>query len=184
MTTLSLCTIVLASLGVVPGETTGWGTGEVVFRAYVRTAEHQEIYPVCAGQYTVEVVIEGVLDDPAGMSGIRDQSRYLLQQPAEPGLGQHGRGREAPIMTAPARLCSAAGWRRSVRRSMTGRSPQPPEEPNDIESPSVTTDSAEATETTVTFKATLEDDGGEPCSADSLQDPGRSPVADRVDRGL
>jgi hypothetical protein len=65
MTALLLCAIILASLGVVPGETTGWGSDEVVFRAYVRTGEHQEIYPLCAGQYTAEVVIDRFSTIPA-----------------------------------------------------------------------------------------------------------------------
>ena len=65
MTAVSLSAIVLALLGAVPGETTGWGTGSVWFKAYVSTSEHQEVYPMCAGQYTVEVMISEIVDDPA-----------------------------------------------------------------------------------------------------------------------
>ena len=65
MNVVSAYTIILALLGAVPGETTGWGTGEVVFQAYVDTDEHHEIYPICDGKYMVEVSIERVIDDPA-----------------------------------------------------------------------------------------------------------------------
>ncbi len=67
MTALSLSAIVLTLLGTVPGDTTGWGTGAVDFQAYVSTSEHQEIYPIGAGQYTVEVAIAQIVDDPAGV---------------------------------------------------------------------------------------------------------------------
>jgi hypothetical protein len=35
--------------------------------AYLLTNEHQEIYPICSGLYTVEASVEEVLSDPAGV---------------------------------------------------------------------------------------------------------------------
>jgi hypothetical protein len=64
MYTVSAYTIILALLGAVPGESAGWGTGEVVFQAYVDTDQHHEFFPICAGKYMVEVSIERVINDP------------------------------------------------------------------------------------------------------------------------
>ena len=65
MSLISTYTIVLVLLGAAPGDTTGWGTGEVEFQAYVDTDEHKDIFPIGAGQYMVEVSIDRVLEDPA-----------------------------------------------------------------------------------------------------------------------
>ena len=69
MYAVSACTIIIALTGAVPGESTGWGTGEVEFQAYVDTSEHQEIYPVCAGQARFaddpETADAGVANEPA-----------------------------------------------------------------------------------------------------------------------
>lgn len=165
MTALSLCAIVLTSLGVIPGETTGWGTGDVVFRAYVRTAEHQEIYPICAGQYTVEVVIDAVLDDPMDVLEYvtkvnicyDDRLNLIVGNSVEVKGTFHGGA-------CPFAFCGRVEAT-SVEKVPDWVQPPPPEEPNDIQSPSVTSDSAEATETTVMFVGTLEQDGGEPCRA-------------------
>jgi len=51
----------------------------------------------------------------------------------------------------------------SVEKVAPWVEPEPPEEPNDINPPWVTTVSAQATETSVTFTAILRRDGGEPC---------------------
>jgi hypothetical protein len=69
MYTVSACTIIVAMLGAVPGENAGWGTGEVVFQAYVDTDQHHEIFPICAGKYMIEVSIKKVIEDPGDVLG-------------------------------------------------------------------------------------------------------------------
>ncbi|MBN2594116.1 MAG: hypothetical protein JXA81_11460, partial [Sedimentisphaerales bacterium] len=67
MYAISAYTIILALLGAVPGQSAGWGTGEVEFQAYVDTNQHHEIFPICAGKYMVEVSIKNVIEDPGGV---------------------------------------------------------------------------------------------------------------------
>ena len=162
MTAVS-CTIVLALLGVVPGETTGWGTGQVEFRALVMTAEHQEIYPVCAGRYTIEASIDKVLDDPMGVLEYvtkvdicYDSRLNLALWNTVKVTGTYYDG-ACPFMYCGRVEASF------VEKLTNWEDPEPGEEPNNIKQPLIITDSAEATETTVMLKATLKDDGGEPC---------------------
>lgn len=161
MTAVSLYAIVLTLLGVVPGQTTGWGTGAVEFVAYVRTSEHQEIYPVCAGQYTTRVGIEEVLDDPMG----------VLEYVTSVDICYDGRmdlaeGETIEIRgtyhdgACPLPFCGRVEAS-SVYRLDDWEEPPEEEEPDDIEWPQVITDSAEATETTATLQGVLRDDGGD-----------------------
>jgi hypothetical protein len=152
----------LALFGVVPGETAGWGTGKVTFRALVMTAEHQEIYPVCSGQYTAEVSVDTVLDDPMGVLqyvtklDICYASKLSLTRwSTVEVVGTYSGG------ACPFAYCGRVEAS-SVEKLTTWEVPETPEEPNWIKYPTITTDSAEATETTVVLKATLQDDGGEP----------------------
>ncbi len=165
MTAVSVYAIVLSLLGVIPGETNGWGTGEVVFRAYVKTSEHQEIYPVCAGEYVVEAVIEGVLDDPMDVldNVTKVEVCYSTRLNLAVGNSIEVKGTYHDG-ACPFAFCGRVEAT-SVEKVPDWVQPPPPEEPNDVESPSVTTDSAEATETTVVFVGTLESDGGLPCRA-------------------
>ncbi len=145
--------------------TNGWGSGEVVFRAWVRTSEHQEVYPVCAGQYTAEVVIEGVLDDPGDVLEYVTKVDLCYNSRLNLAVGDSVEVRGTYHNGAcPFAFCGRVEAL-SVEKVADWVQPPTPEEPNDIESPSVSTDSAEATETTVTFVATLESDGGQPSRA-------------------
>jgi len=165
MTAVSVYAIVLSLLGVVPGETNGWGTGEVVFRAWVRTNEHQEVYPICAGQYTVEAVIEGVLDDPGDVLEYVTKVDICYNSRLNLAVGNSIEVRGTYHDGAcPFAFCGRVEAL-SVEKVGDWVTPEPPEEPNDIESPSVTSDSAEVTETTVMLVGTLEDDGGDPSRA-------------------
>src|SRR4030042_466594 len=83
MHAVSAYIIVLALLGAVPGETTGWGTGEVEFLAYVDTNEHREIFPICAGQYMVEVSISEVIDDPGDVLMYETSVEICYDEPLE-----------------------------------------------------------------------------------------------------
>ncbi|MBN1506973.1 MAG: right-handed parallel beta-helix repeat-containing protein [Sedimentisphaerales bacterium] len=163
MASASVCAIVLALIGAVPGETTGWGSGDVVFRAYVRTSEHQEIYPVCAGEYTVEVVIDAVLEDRMDVLDYVTKVDVCYNARLNLAKGELIEVRGTYHDGAcPFAFCGRVEAS-SVSRAPDWEPPEPPDEPNDIESPSVSTDSAEATETTVTLHGTLEDDGGDFC---------------------
>ena len=164
MHAISAYTIVLALLGAVPGETTGWGTGEVEFQAYVDTNEHREIFPVCAGQYMVEVSITNVIEDPGDVLDYwtsveicYDQSMELISgmiidvdgmyyDGASP-IQYHGRVHATSIYVL----------------DEADEEEEEEEENPDIGYPDVITGSAEVTETTVTFRAILDDDGGEDC---------------------
>jgi hypothetical protein len=163
MTAVSLYAIVLALLGVVPGETTGWGTGEVEFEAYVRTSEHQEVYPICSGQYTVQVSIRTVLDDPGGVLDYvtsvdmcYDEQLRLVPGDMIEVRGTYHDG------ACPLPFCGRVEAS-SVYKVDEWDEPEEEEEPEDIESPRVLTDSAQATETTVTLQGLLLDDGGDFC---------------------
>ena len=167
MAAVSLSAIVLALLGAIPGETTGWGTGSVWFKAYVSTSEHQEVYPVGAGQYTVEVMISEIVDDPADV--LNYVTRVDVCYDAQMGLvsgdvievrGTYYDG-ACPLpycgRVKASSVSKLSGWEEPE--------PQEEEEPPELRSPHVLTGSAEATETTVTLQAVLTDDGGESCRA-------------------
>lgn len=165
MISASLCTIVLALLGTVPGQTTGWGTGEVEFLAYVGTDEHQEIYPVCAGRYTVQASLMEILDDPQGVLEYvtridicYDDRMNLVSGDVIEVRGTYYDG-ASPIPYLK-RVRAA-----SVYKYEDWEEPEEEEEeePEDIESPYVITGAAEATETTAMLQGTLYDDGGEFC---------------------
>jgi hypothetical protein len=165
MTALSLCAIVLALLGGVPGETAGWGTGEVVFRAYLATSEHQEIYPICAGRYTVEAAVEAVLDDPGDVLHNVTTVDICYDDRLNLTWGQSVEVRGTYYSGAcPFSFCGRVEAS-SVAKVPPWVEPEPPEPPQGIVMPTVTTVSANATETTVIFAAVLKKDGGEPCRA-------------------
>jgi predicted outer membrane repeat protein len=162
MTAASLSAIVLLWLGTIPGETAGWGTGEVVFQAYVRTSEHQEIYPVCAGLYTVEVSIDKIVDDPGAVLenvtvlDICYDNRLNLEQ-----------GDTVEVTGTYYNGASPFPFYGRVEASWVERVIEEDEEeeepPEGIVSPRITTGGAQVTETTVTLDAVLERDGGEGC---------------------
>ncbi|MCU0915909.1 MAG: hypothetical protein MUC88_15315 [Planctomycetes bacterium] len=163
MTTMLVGTIVLALLGSIPGETTGWGTGAVQFIARVNTSEHQEIYPVCAGQYTVEVTIAAVGNDPAGALDNRTTLDVCYQQKMGLVAGDY-----VQVTGTYYDGASPLPYRGRVVASLvedlgSWSEPVPPEEPNDLSTPSVLTGSAQATETTATLQGTLTHDGGISC---------------------
>lgn len=165
MTALSLSTIVLALLGAVPGETAGWGTGAVRFKAYVRTAEHQEIYPVGAGQYTVEVAIQTVEDDPVDV--LHNITNVDVCYAAKLNLTAGSLVEVAGTYYDGA--CPVPYCNRVQATSVTKIGPweepteEESEEPPEYYSPRVITNSAEATETTATLQGLLLDDGGDAC---------------------
>jgi hypothetical protein len=167
MTTLSVSAIVLMMLGVTPGETTGWGTGAVRFRAHVNTGEHQEIYPIGAGQYTVEATIEEVLDDAATV--LENITKVDVCYAAKLGLTAGTRIEVTGTYydgACPLPYCGRV--QASSVTKLSGSEPQqeePGEESPDFYSPQVLTGSAEATETTATLQATLVDDGRLSCRA-------------------
>ena len=162
MTAMPLYAIVLALLGAVPGETAGWGTGAVQFVAHVSTSEHQEIYPVGAGLYMVEVTIMAVVYDPAGV--LENQTSldvcYTKRMNLVSGntvqvTGTYYDG--ASPLPYSGRVVAS-----SVDKLSSWDPPERPEDPNDLESPEVLTGSAQATETTVTLQGTLVRDGHDP----------------------
>jgi len=163
MSAMSVYAIVL-SLLTVPGQTTGWGTGEVEFQAYVDTAEHREIYPVCAGQYTVEVSIINVIADPAGVLDnvtsvdiCYDGAKGLVSGTYVEVRGTYSDG------ACPIPYCHRVEAS-SLSKISAPDEEEPDEEDNpDISYPSVVTGSAEATETTVTLRGILTHDGGDEC---------------------
>jgi len=152
-------------LGAVPGETTGWGTGEVTFIAYVDTDEHQEIYPICAGQYMVEVSVEKVIEDPwdileyvTSVEICYDRSYGLTSGDIIEVSGTYYNG------ACPLPYCGRV--EASYIYEMDELEEEEEEEEEDdpqITRPYVVTGAAEPTETTVTLWATLTDDGGEDC---------------------
>ncbi len=165
MSAMSAYVVILALLGAAPGETTGWGTGEVAFIAYVDTDEHREIYPVCAGQYTVEVSIIKVTDDPCDV--LSDVTSVEICYPQRQDL-VHGAIVDVTGTyydgACPIPFCGRVEAS-SVYKTTTpggGEGGNGEDNPN-IVSPEVVTGSAEATETTVTLRAVLVDDGGSPC---------------------
>ena len=163
MYAVSAYTIILALLGAVPGETTGWGTGEVEFQAYVDTNEHREIFPVCAGQYMVEVSIQIVTDDPGevldywtSIEICYDQSMELTSGMIIEVDGMYYDG-ASPIQYN--------GRVHATSIYILDEADEEEEEEDDPEIgyPDVITGSAEVTETTATLRAVLEEDGGEDC---------------------
>jgi predicted outer membrane repeat protein len=166
MTAASLFTVVLVLLGAVPGETTGWGTGEVHFKAYVNTKEHQEIYPVGAGQYTVQVTIEEVVDDPAtvldnvtSVDICYDRKMGLVSGNIVEVTGTYYNG------ACPLPYCGRVKASSVDKLSELEVLPPGEEVPPEIDPPRAATGSAETTETTVTMQAVITDDGGESCRA-------------------
>lgn len=164
MSAMSVYAIVLALLGAVPGQTTGWGTGEVEFQAYVDTAEHREIFPVCAGQYTVEVSIINVISDPAGVLDnvtsvdiCYDRSEDLVSGTYVEVRGTYSDG------ACPIPYCRRVEASSISKISTPDEKEPAPDDNPDISSPTVVTSSAEATETTVTLRGILTDDGGDDC---------------------
>jgi len=165
MSAMSAYVVILALLGAAPGETTGWGTGEVAFTAYVDTDEHREIYPVCAGQYTVEVSIIKVSDDPCDvLSDVTSveicyqQSQNLVHGAVVDVTGTYYDG------ACPIPFCGRVEASSVYKTNPPdGGEDDDGEDNPDIVSPEVVTGSAEATETTVTLRAVLVDDGGSPC---------------------
>jgi hypothetical protein len=153
MTALSLCAIVLASFGGVPGESAGWGTGEVVFRAYLTTSEHQEIYPICAGRYTAEAAIEAVLDDPGDVLRYVTTVDICYDDRLNLTWGQSVEVRGIYYDGAcPFAFCGRVEAS-SIVKVAPWVEPEPNEPPEGIVLPTITTVSAQATETTVTFMA-------------------------------
>jgi len=152
-------------LGAVPGEATGWGTGEVEFYARVDTDEHIEIYPVCAGQYTVEVSISEVISDPCDvlmyLTSVEicyDQSRELVAGSFIEVSGTYYDG------ACPIPYCGR------VQASYVSKTDEPSHEDDDDDvedpdlwTPEVVTSSAEATETTATLRGVLTNDGRTEC---------------------
>jgi len=163
---VSAYTIILALLGAVPGESTGWGTGEVVFQAYVDTDEHREIFPVCAGQYLVEVSITDVIEDPGGVleyvSSVEicyDRSQGLVSDTIIEVDGTYYEG-ASPI---PYRGRVQASYIYIWDPPDDEDEEEEEEDDPDIGEPYVISSSAEAMETTVTLRGILENDGGDAC---------------------
>ncbi len=165
MSLISTYTIVLVLLGAAPGDTTGWGTSEVEFQAYVDTDEHQDIFPICAGQYMVEVSIENIIEDPVNILAYATSVEVCYEQAR--GLA-HGDLIEISGIyydgACPFPYC------KRVEASSVYKIDEIDEEEEDddeddpsINRPYIVTGSAEPTETTVTLRATLTDDGGEGC---------------------
>jgi len=163
MYAVSAYTIILALLGAVPGESTGWGTGEVVFQAYVDTDQHHEMFPICAGKYMVEVSIKNVLEDPGdvleyvtSVEVCYDEDHELVSGTIIEVEGTYYQG-ASPIPY----------YKRVQATSIyvLNELDEEEEEPDnpDITYPDIDTGSAEPTETTVTLRAVLEDDGGDEC---------------------
>lgn len=166
MYAISAYTIILALISAVPGETTGWGTGEVVFQAYVDTDEHHEIFPVCAGEYLVEVSITKVIDDPGDVLGYVTSVEICYDERQELVAGT--------IIEVDGTYYKGASpipYYKRVQASSIYVLDEPDEEEEegeddpDIVYPDIITGSAEPTETTVMLRAVLEDDGGEECRA-------------------
>jgi len=166
MYAVSAYTIILALLGAVPGETTGWGTGEVEFQAYVDTNEHREIFPVCAGQYMVEVSIINVIEDPGdvlrritSVEICYDRSQELISGTIIEVDGTYYEG-ASPIQYRGRVLASSIYV---LDQPDDDDDDEDKEDNPDIVNPDVISSSAEVTETTVTLRAILEDDGGDEC---------------------
>ena len=164
MYAVSACTIILALLGGVPGENAGWGTGEVVFQAYVDTDQHYEIYPICAGRYMVEVSIKNVLEDPGDVLDYVTSVEVCYDDDHElvsgtiievDGTYYHG---ASPIPYYKRVHASSI----HILDELDEEEEEEPDDP-DITYPDINTSSAEPTETTVTLRAVLEDDGVDEC---------------------
>src|SRR5574340_800937 len=163
MAAASFSTVVFVLLGAIPGQTAGWGTSALQFRAYVNTQEHQEIYPVGAGRYMVEVTVDKVLDDPGGILERVTKVDVCYDQPL---------GLAAGVLVEVTGTfydgASPIPYYRRVKASSIYQV-SPPDEPSkkgeeeEIRSPDVLTGGAEATETTVTLSAVLRDDGNASC---------------------
>jgi len=165
MYAVSAYTIILALLGAVPGESAGWGTGEVVFQAYVDTDEHREIFPVCAGQYMVEVSITNVIEDPGdileyvtSVEICYDREKGLVSDTIIEVEGTYYEG-ASPI---PYRGRVQASYIHILDPPDDDDDEEEEDDP-DIGDPYVISSSAEVTETTVTLRGILEDDGGDVC---------------------
>jgi len=166
MFAVSSYVVVLALLGAAPGENTGWGTGEVVFQAFVDTDEHREIYPVCAGQYTVEVSIENVIDDPGNVLMYVTSVEICYDEPLElvsgnvvevTGMFYDG--------ACPIPYCGRVQAASIYKTDKPDDDDDDDDDDPDITDPDIVTGSAEATETTVTLRAVLARDGGADCRA-------------------
>jgi hypothetical protein len=167
MHAISAYTIVLALLGAVPGETTGWGTGEVVFEAYVDTDEHREIFPICAGQYMVEASISKVIEDPEDLLSYvtsveicYDDSLELVSGTIIDVTGTYYDG--ASPVPYRGRVQASSIY---ILDTQDDEEEEEEDDDPDIVYPYVITGSAEVTETTVTLRAILDEDGGEDCRA-------------------
>jgi predicted outer membrane repeat protein len=163
MTAISLCTIVLALLGSNPGQTAGWETGEVSFVGRLNNTEHQEIYPISAGMYTVEVSILQVLNDPYGVLEYR--ASVVVDYPRAMGFmagsvvdvtGIYYDG-ASPIAYADHIVAT------DIHRDYSWVEPVPEEIPDTITWSYPVTGTAEPTETTVTLHGTLLNDGRDTC---------------------
>ncbi|MBN2183390.1 MAG: hypothetical protein JW715_15880 [Sedimentisphaerales bacterium] len=164
MSAISAYAIMFILMGTVPGETTGWGTGEVVFQAYVDTSEHQEIFPICAGQYMVEVSVGKVIEDPMGILEYVTSVEICYEQ----ALGlTYGDIVEVEGIyydgACPIPYCGRVAASYVYEIDEIEEDEEDDEDDPNIKYPRVVTGSAEPTETTVTLRATLEDDGGEEC---------------------
>ena len=166
MASTALCAIVLTFLSVVPGEDTGWGTGRVEFVARVSTDEHKEIYPICAGQYTVELVVmevisdrEGVLDYKTRLDVCYDDQLRLASGDTVEVTGTYHDG------ACPLPYCGRV--EADSIYTLEDWEEDPPDDDDDdddeILSPHVLTGAIEATETSVTMQGILLNDGGESC---------------------
>ena len=164
MYAVSAYTIILALLGAVPGETEGWGTGEVKFQAYVDTDEHREIFPVCAGQYLIEVSITEVIENPGDVLGYVTSVEVCFDRSQELVSGDY-----IEVEGTYYEGASPIPYRGRVQASYIYVIDPPDddyeEEVDDPEivDPYVVTGSAEVTETTVTLRAVLQFDGRDEC---------------------
>ncbi|MHC4438611.1 MAG: fibronectin type III domain-containing protein, partial [Planctomycetota bacterium] len=165
MYTVSACTIIVAMLGAVPGENAGWGTGEVVFQAYVDTDQHHEIFPICAGKYMIEVSIKKVIEDPGDVLGYITSVEVCYDDNHElvsgtiievEGTYYHHQSSEIPYYK---RVQATSIY---VLDELDEEEDEEQDDP-EIVDPDIITGSAEPTETTVTLRAVLEDDGGDEC---------------------
>jgi hypothetical protein len=164
MLSVTTCLIVVSLLGTVPGQTTGWGTGEVSFIAYVDTEEHQEIYPIAAGQYIIEATLIQVESDPLNIFSNVTSFEICYDGP------KHLRSGDIIYVTGtyydgacPIPYCNRVAAQSIYDSEYPEEEEEEPEDNPDIYDPRVDTSSAEPTETTVTLRGILNDDGGDVC---------------------
>ncbi|NLH41100.1 MAG: hypothetical protein GX448_04600 [Planctomycetes bacterium] len=168
MTAAPWYAIVLALLNVIPGQNAGWGTGEVEFIGRLGSDEHKEIYPICAGQYTVEAVIIQVDNDPLDV--LHHMTRVNVCYDGKLNLASSDVVRvRGTYHDGASPLVYYGRVEAQVIYKLDGWSPPQDDEDDDeddeviITSPYVLTGAIEATETSVTMQGILMEDGGEPC---------------------